>query len=36
MEEESGSSKKHIQKSKCVAERQEMRERLNTRVAEAD
>jgi hypothetical protein len=36
MEEESGPSKKHLQKSKRLIEKQEMREQLNARVAEAD
>jgi hypothetical protein len=36
MEEEPRPSKKRLQKSKRVAEKQEMHERLNTRVAEAD
>jgi hypothetical protein len=36
MEEELGPSKKHIQKSKRVAKRQERHERLNAHVAEAD
>jgi hypothetical protein len=36
MEEEPGPSNKCIWKSKCVAEKQERRERLNTPIAEAD
>jgi hypothetical protein len=36
MQEEPGPSKKRIQKAKCVAERQEMRERLDAYVAEVD
>jgi uncharacterized protein with NRDE domain len=36
MEEEPSTSKKHIQKSKRVTERQERHERLDARVAEAD
>jgi hypothetical protein len=36
MEEEPGPSKKHLRKSKCVAERQERHERLHARVAKAD
>jgi hypothetical protein len=36
MEEEPGPSKKHLQKSKRLAEKQERHEQLNVRVAEAD
>jgi hypothetical protein len=36
MEEEPGPSKKHLRKSKWVAERQERCEWLDARVAEAD
>jgi hypothetical protein len=36
MEEESGPSKKHLQKSKWVTEKQERSERLNACVIEAD
>jgi hypothetical protein len=36
VEEEPGPSKKRLQKLKWLAEKQEMRERLNARVAEAD
>jgi hypothetical protein len=36
MEEEPDPSKKCIQKSKCIAKKQEWCERLNAHVAEAD
>jgi hypothetical protein len=36
MEEEQSPSKKHLQKSKHIAKRQEMREQLDAHVAEAD
>jgi hypothetical protein len=36
LDEKVGPSKKHLQKSMCLLERQERRERLDARVAEAD
>jgi hypothetical protein len=36
LDEEAGPSKKHLQKSKHLLERQERRERLDARVAEAN
>jgi hypothetical protein len=36
MEDEPGPSKKHLQKSKWLTEKQEQHDQLNARVAEAD
>jgi hypothetical protein len=36
MEEELGPSKKHLRKSKCVTERQEMHQRLDACVTKID